>query len=176
MRAVLFASFLLALAAAPADCRADTDYRCLTLCVNNGNPSSACLLNCSYNLPAVSPSSSSKDPAQSSSEPRSQALGAPPPAHKVFNAPVPYSGVALPSKQKSAPADKDYACLSECLKNRVQYQMCEESCAKVSTDTTQVWSPGTAATDSHIANPGIVRQTTVAGPMAVTGQTTVNGK
>jgi len=102
---------------------ADTDYRCLTQCVNGGRPSTVCLKECSYNntpLPTSSPSSIGTGQERLEY------------SHKQFAAPVPVSnGVILPPVQTNHTApDKDYVCVAKCQQEGMQYQFCEEKCAK----------------------------------------------
>lgn len=98
---------------------ADTDYRCLTQCVNNGRTSVACLKECSYNVaPTPAPSAGGQNSLEFS--------------HRQFSAPAPLnSGTLLPPvRTNHTSADKDYVCMARCQQNGMQYQFCEEQCTK----------------------------------------------
>jgi len=106
------------LAATPS--RADTDQRCLALCINSGGRGPACLGQCTYNKP------SRHDPASSGSAPT---------GHNVLTTLQPYTGIIAPKPGRAKKADKDYACVTQCLRNGEQYQQCNASCTKSSCST-----------------------------------------
>lgn len=105
--------------------RADTDYRCLNLCVNNGSAAVACRQQCAYDQPGQ--------------DAKAHAHAASPKAHKIFNAPQPLNGIALTPptaakirgvQAKTNVSGKDYRCIQQCLQNGLQYQLCDQNCAK----------------------------------------------
>jgi hypothetical protein len=103
------AFIVLILSANPA--RADTDQACLRACIEGGGNEYTCLPTCAYNTP------------QTPSKPLS---------HNVLKAPEPVEDIVLPppSSAKTKPSDMDYACLTQCLQNGMQYQLCRQNCAK----------------------------------------------
>ena len=93
---------------------ADIDQHCLKQCVENGGTSSACLPQCSYNVPLV-------DPTVKTS----------PQTHRVLTTPQPLAGdqIVLPPKIAHSVPDKDYSCMAQCLQNGgAVYHACEERC------------------------------------------------
>jgi hypothetical protein len=113
-----------------------TDYRCLTLCKEGGESSSACMSRCSYNPEPASSSASGAIP--SPRKPADMAIS----NHNVLQAPVPTDSVILAplAKTTSAAPDKNYACIEQCLHDGMQYQLCNQNCAAV-TPEAQVKSP-----------------------------------
>lgn len=101
---------------------ADTDYRCLTQCVNEGTSSATCLKKCSYNI-APSPTPA---PTVGAGQETLEF------SHRQFAAPVPLkNGEILPPVHTNHEApEKDYACVAKCQQEGMQYQFCEESCTK----------------------------------------------
>lgn len=96
--------------------RTRTDYRCVNLCVQGGKPASSCMSRCTYDVSAA-PSSPN------------EVLS----AHDILQAPVPAGDTILPSPDKvSKPAaGKDYKCIQQCLRDGMQYQLCNTNCAGV---------------------------------------------
>src|SRR5579871_2485849 len=119
---------------------AETDYRCLTLCVDKGQSSASCMKECSYNNLAPSPTPA--PPGEAWQETLKY-------SHRQFAAPVPVKdGLLLPSKnsdsvtksgsqlppmtQKSQPLkEAGYACVAKCEQKGMEYAFCEEKCAQM---------------------------------------------
>ncbi len=93
---------------------ADTDYQCLNSCVNSGETSAKCLQKCSYK--------NSKNEAENRTAKRK--------GYEQFAAPVPTKKIILPNSMSKSgvKSNKDYACFDQCLKQGLQYQLCEEKC------------------------------------------------
>lgn len=108
--------------AAPAV--ADTDYRCLNICVSGGKPESVCMPQCSY-----SRTSQNQTPGEASKQP-----SAPLPKHRILPTllPVDNRSVILNDKPASPYNEsKDYHCIALCLQERMQYDTCQSSCTTV---------------------------------------------
>jgi hypothetical protein len=108
--------FLVMIACLPGIALADLDYRCLSDCKNDGKQTQDCIKECTY--------SSSVAP-----KPK-KGLGA---AHKELKAPVPVGAqtIILKPKAVSSPnATPDYTCLSACMRDGMQYALCNERCRK----------------------------------------------
>jgi hypothetical protein len=97
--------------------KADTDQRCLSLCINNGGAASTCMPQCTYN---ETPHDAGASKINTLSP------------HDVLQAPTPAEGVLLlPTHKAAAPiADKDYVCLNQCLQDGGQYDRCSKTCTK----------------------------------------------
>jgi hypothetical protein len=129
-------AFILLMVGPSVAAHADMDYHCLTMCVKNGDPKEGCMKTCSYNLPSPPPDANAGKTARP---------GAPqkPQSHKVLQAPVPFGGQILAkSKTKTAPVTTDYACLSHCLKNNMQYPLCRDGCSAPSSGSSVLSASG----------------------------------
>ena len=98
--------------------RASLDYKCLSNCVNGGERSSICMPKCTY-----------AEPTESIKVLEKKAKLNP---HNQFDAMISPDSV-IEDKPKAVYSSKtmNYTCLSECLKNKLQYQFCEEKCVPV---------------------------------------------
>ena len=132
MNRILFALVLTLIAGFVIPAQADTDYRCLNVCVDSGKAAIDCRDQCTYN-PAIP--NTKKAPA--------------PQGHKIFEAPQPFNGIVLdssnpaeagnlnskivainPAHKKGGASGKDYQCIKQCLQGGLQYQLCDQSCTK----------------------------------------------
>ena len=111
-----------ALLAVTAPAYADIDQLCLKHCVANGEAAATCLGNCSYGA-AETPVGTSPL-AQNSNQSKN---------HNVMPTPVPIDPhtVVQPKKAPPPPPEKDYVCLSQCLRNGETYRLCDQRCTKV---------------------------------------------
>ena len=109
-----FLALLFALIGWTLPARADVDHLCLNQCVSKGNTSSACLSQCSYDVPVPQVS-------------QQKALS----PHRILESPTPIGNTVLPPR-KPAPmaSSKDYACFSQCLQGKQAYDLCEQRCTK----------------------------------------------
>ncbi|HEU0117739.1 MAG TPA: hypothetical protein VFR09_03820 [Alphaproteobacteria bacterium] len=122
--------------------RADVDYRCLNLCKNNGQPTSVCMTQCSYNVPHaanVAPPpvmnsgvvTQSITPKATINDPIAEAY--PVPNHNLLGTLRQGDDTILLQPHTAATStsdnpDRDYTCLNQCLQNGMRYQLCNESC------------------------------------------------
>lgn len=109
----LIVGMLVAGLSAPA--WADTDYQCLNACVNGGETSPACMTRCSY-----------KTSGAETSNRNVKRKG-----YEQFSVPVPTNKIVVPNAKDNNVSNtrKDFACFDQCLKQGLQYQLCEEKCA-----------------------------------------------
>ncbi len=91
---------------------ADTDHRCLSNCMREGGASAVCMGKCTYTHAPSLPSVENAKP-----EPF-----APLRRHGAIKS----SDVA----KKHVTPEKNYLCMSECLKQKTPYSFCEQRCAK----------------------------------------------
>lgn len=97
---------------------AATDYRCLQACVGGGKSSAACMEECAYEEQDDQAPKPTREEAYTPRE-----FDTMRPATKL----VPPSDTPKPQKPKP---EKDYICMSECLHDGMQYQMCEKRCVR----------------------------------------------
>jgi hypothetical protein len=121
---------------------AQTDYRCLNLCVTSGKSTYSCMDSCSgdptqkaiaaQNLPVpaidsrqltqpISPLSSNRGPGE--------ALN-----HRILSSLQPIGNNEVISSQKPVSPyieTKDYVCMTQCLQTKMQYNTCEKGCTNV---------------------------------------------
>jgi hypothetical protein len=113
MRSLLFLAALsaLLLGALISSGRAETDYQCLNLCVENGkNSASTCMSQCSYGQLDTKPLE---------------------PNHRVLETLQPQDPTNVRIVTKAIPIyteSKDYQCLKQCLALHMQYSACDGSC------------------------------------------------
>ncbi len=102
----------------PNAARASMDYKCLTNCVNGGERSSICMPKCTYGADTESIEASEKKTKLN--------------PHNQFGVMISPDSV-IENKPKAVNKSKtmNYTCLAECLKNKSQYQFCEEKCVAV---------------------------------------------
>lgn len=127
----------LAIAAATAalPTRADTDYRCLTDCVHEGNSGTACLANCSY--PGSEAPPQGPEGGQILKQSEHSPLTAPAPVTNVivvqpvgtasFPA-VTAAGKLSPTTQPLGPST-NLKCVRSCLAGGYQYGLCVMNCS-----------------------------------------------
>jgi hypothetical protein len=100
----------------PAAPQTRTDYRCVDLCVHGGKPASSCMSLCAYSVtsPPLTPDKTLS-------------------AHDVLKAPTPAGDAILPSPDKTSKPEsgKNYKCIQQCLRDGMQYQLCNTNCASV---------------------------------------------
>lgn len=109
-RRVFLVLGLMFMVSAPA--RADTDYRCLTQCVDSGLGSQPCLVRCTYVKAKAVPDANT-------------VVG-----HNQFAAPQPSDGTLIAAPlPKTAAAQEDYQCLAACEKDGEQVVLCQRQCA-----------------------------------------------
>jgi len=111
-----FLVLFLALICGAAPAYADIDHLCLKQCMNTGGASAACLTQCAYDpaKPLTAQSSLQKSLLH----------------HRTIEAPTP-DGLNMPPHTPSPEAlNKDYTCLSQCLKGKQAYSLCEQHCTK----------------------------------------------
>jgi len=122
---------------------ADTDYRCLNMCVRAGKPGTTCMSQCSYSLPVTSvpgtspPTSAEQDLSGSTPKALADTLG----NHRLLETLKPIdSNQILVNPKPASPYNesKDYHCLSQCLQSKMQYQACNMSCTTITTKNGQV--------------------------------------
>ena len=89
-----------------------TDYRCLNLCVNGGKSPYACRQQCTLIDGALK---------------QQEEAGL---SHKLFDAPQVSNTVVLPNAKHATPPPKDYQCINQCLQQRMNYDLCNITCAK----------------------------------------------
>ncbi|MDE2029139.1 MAG: hypothetical protein KGI97_01100 [Alphaproteobacteria bacterium] len=122
----LLAAFF-CLAAFPA-AHAETDYRCVSLCADNGAPGPVCLKQCRYDVKPALPENAKTRAAKAAKATATQLS-----EHNVFAPPEPVMGNKLVLQQKPKPPKPpvDYACASGCLADHMQDDLCREQCAEV---------------------------------------------
>jgi hypothetical protein len=130
---------------------ADTDQRCLSLCMDAGYESNSCLGQCSsVQTPSSASDGGQMSPSSSSASASQQRMPgqvlpsqitAPTPAqmgyvqaqqHNVFAAPQPFEGIMLAPPASAASANlqtgANYQCVAECLHEGMQHSTCERLC------------------------------------------------
>ena len=124
-RISLFASVCLTVLFLSAPSNADTDYQCLTQCVNGGKPSSTCLNDCSYNVNVAKPVK--PDSLQMPTANKNFKNN-----HNVFTAPMPVDNtILLPTKKThNDTTTLDWTCMSACLQPSQIYAVCEKQCTR----------------------------------------------
>lgn len=92
---------------------ADTDYKCLADCKNNGGSSQICLKDCSF-VPNEQPK-----PVVPAGH-----------AHDEFAAPVPVGAVTMPPRNmpNAKKIEPDARCVQDCARSGMQYTLCEKRC------------------------------------------------
>lgn len=103
--AIRIAVFLVLLCGFPLSAAADTDYSCLNHC-NSGD----CMKQCSYNTEGVDKKNPAKNP------------------HNPFPDQYVANGITLPKPTAAKQLEKDFPCVSACLKEGMQYGLCQERC------------------------------------------------
>lgn len=94
---------------------AEIDYRCLNNCVNNGANTSVCMPKCSYTMRNKSTTSpahkAKKDP------------------HNQFSTIESTESIIIkPHQTQNTHSTDNYYCISNCLKEKLQYNFCEDKC------------------------------------------------
>jgi hypothetical protein len=129
--------------------QANTDYRCLNLCVQSGHPQYNCMSQCST-APSLVPNQSqplsgsiqNTDPSQSSSTqagPSSAGIEVSGSVnHRLLAALTPLSNdeVVLSQIKPSSSAvnqEKNYVCMQRCLESKMEYDTCNDSCTTTTT-------------------------------------------
>jgi hypothetical protein len=123
------------LAGSPGVARADTDYRCLNVCLRGGKPGSKCLAQCTFTpFPA---SQGPLSPAQAALQPLSR--------HSQFLAPNPSNDIVIfgpeagppigtpqqslsPTTQPLGPST-NYKCVRDCEATGYQHGYCVAGCS-----------------------------------------------
>jgi hypothetical protein len=110
---------LLALALMFGPAEADTDQRCLSACIAGGQTATACLPQCSYNVKPKADTSTVTEQA-------------PVDPNRVLDTPSPSDDLVLPTPPAPKPPAMhlDRVCLSDCVKDSFQYDLCKERCTK----------------------------------------------
>ncbi|MDR3424503.1 MAG: hypothetical protein P4M13_05420 [Alphaproteobacteria bacterium] len=101
---------------------ADTDYRCLSLCLKEGCAQGRCLAACASDRGGAKPVSALKPPEGILSHHRIL-----PDLRSIDRS------VILPDQKPPSPYRKttDYGCVAQCLGAKMQYQTCTDRCASV---------------------------------------------
>ena len=104
---------------------ADTDYRCLNVCVSSGKAESVCMPECTYGH-------GSQEGGTPDGTLKPVALL--PLNHRVLAPLQPLAENTLMPDKKTASSygeTKNYQCIARCLQNKMQYEICERDCTIV---------------------------------------------
>jgi hypothetical protein len=102
--------------------KTSTDYRCLHLCVNEGKPAAQCMPQCYYSTTQPEKAAALPTPVTPQTN-----------THRLLNTPVPIGNSILTpdhmtSKSKEPPANIDYACVTQCQQQGMQFPICVQRC------------------------------------------------
>ncbi|MBY0408172.1 MAG: hypothetical protein K2Q01_10805 [Rickettsiales bacterium] len=110
--------WLIGLLCLPLPALADTDYRCLSECKNQGGQTAACMQQCTYYKPVVATSTAHEGDA-----------------HREFSTPVPVGARSAPKAEVAMQKDmvgrgaQNFTCVQDCLKRHIQSTLCQAQCA-----------------------------------------------
>ena len=102
--------------------RADTDQRCLSACINGGQGASVCMPQCTYNAKPKGDAAAAADDQDVTTNP-----------YRVLDTLTPVEGsvvVSEPQRPASQQAALDRSCVETCLKQGLQYDLCNQRCTK----------------------------------------------
>lgn len=112
MKRPLLAFIILIACAAPA--LADIDYSCLNACIRNGDGSGNCMKSCTY-IPPLKERGLTRGPKKD--------------AHDQFSSLHRSDKIRIEKKAITPELlNKNYSCVMTCLKNGMQYQLCQNAC------------------------------------------------
>ena len=122
---------------------ADTDYRCLSLCLSGGKIEAVCMPRCSYDHV-----SRGQMPGETSKVLPTHLLN-----HRVLLPlqPIDNSNIQL-NKQPAFPyrETKNYRCIAQCFHDKIGYGTCQRGCTVVTMKNGEAMSPGWAIASPYL--------------------------